>query len=91
MSAEMLIQASKTLLHGKFVTWDDDDIVVSSLNWTSAAADPDQPWNDLGVHLHAPGIAKDVLDRLQTFFPVQLASAKSTLSAVTIPAKGDAA
>ncbi|MGH6910937.1 MAG: hypothetical protein ACREEG_12180, partial [Phenylobacterium sp.] len=68
-----LIKTGKLLLHGKFVTWDDDDVVVSSLNWTSAAADPDRPWNDLGVHIHLPGIAASVLTRLQTFYPVHLA------------------
>ena len=38
-------------LHGKFVTWDDDDVVITSLNWASAASDPDFPWADIGIHI----------------------------------------
>lgn len=82
-----LVQASKPLLHGKFVTWDDDDVVVSSLNWTSAAADPDHPWNDLGVHIRAPGLANDVLQRLQVFFPIQLAGAEGDVLDERAPKK----
>jgi len=70
-----LVQVGKTLLHGKFVTWDDNDVVVSSLNWASGSADPDHPWNDVGVHLHAPGMALRALATLESFFPTQLANA----------------
>ncbi len=56
-------------LHGKFVAWDRDDVIVTSLNWASASSDPDFPWGDIGVHVHGAGIASDVLTRLEALFP----------------------
>jgi hypothetical protein len=76
-----LVQVGKTLLHGKFLAWDDDDVVVSSLNWTSGSADPDHPWNDIGIHLHAPGLATRALTTLEAIFPTQLASRREPLDA----------
>ena len=70
-----LVQVGRLLLHGKFVTWDDDDVVISSLNWTSGSADPDHPWNDVGIHLHAPGLARYVVNTLAKLFPSQLGDA----------------
>ena len=56
-------------LHGKFVVWDQDDVIVTSLNWASASSDPDFPWGDIGVHVHSARIASDVLVRLEALFP----------------------
>jgi cardiolipin synthase A/B len=56
-------------LHGKFVAWDEDDVVVTSLNLASAASDPDFPWGDIGVHIHAPGVAAALAGRLEAIFP----------------------
>ena len=56
-------------LHGKFVAWDDDDVVVTSLNWASAAAAPDFPGAEIGVHVHASGLAATLLTRLGMFLP----------------------
>ena len=76
-----LVQVGKIQLHGKFLTWDDDDLVVSSLNWTSGSADPDHPWNDIGIYLHAPGLAAHALTTLESFFPTQLANRREPLVA----------
>lgn len=76
-----LVQVGKTQLHGKFLTWDDDDLVVSSLNWTSGSADPDHPWNDVGIYLNAPGLAARALTALEAFFPTQLANRREPLVA----------
>jgi hypothetical protein len=51
------------------VAWDDDNIIVTSFNWASAVADPDFPWAEIGVHIHAPGIAVATMARLQQIFP----------------------
>lgn len=59
----------KTHLHGKFILWDADDVVVTSLNWTSSAVDHDAPWNDVGVHISSLGIADSVHRRLATIYP----------------------
>jgi cardiolipin synthase A/B len=64
-----LTRTKKIPLHGKFVAWDDDDLIVTSLNWASASADPDFPWGEIGVHIHAAGIASTALVRLEGIFP----------------------
>lgn len=64
-----LTRTKKVPLHGKFVAWDDDDLIVTSLNWASASADPDFPWSEIGVHIHAPGIASTALACLEGIFP----------------------
>jgi phosphatidylserine/phosphatidylglycerophosphate/cardiolipin synthase-like enzyme len=56
-------------LHGKFLLWDGDHVVISSLNWGSASNDPDFPLGDIGVHIHAPGIGESVYQRLVAIFP----------------------
>ena len=50
-------------LHGKFLLWDSDNIVVTSMNWGSKQADPLKPLDEVGLHIHAPGTA-DVLHRI---------------------------
>lgn len=64
-----LIKAGEIPLHGKFVAWDDNDLIVTSLNWASAASDVDFPQGDIGVHLHLPGIAAATIRALETIFP----------------------
>jgi hypothetical protein len=49
--------------------WDDDDVVVTSLNWASASADPDFPWADIGIYIQSPRIAVVAFDRLRAIFP----------------------
>jgi cardiolipin synthase A/B len=63
------VRTRKTPLHGKLVAWDDDDLVITSLNWASAAVDPDFPWGDIGVHICAPGVAAAANNRLLEIFP----------------------
>jgi cardiolipin synthase len=64
-----LTKTKKIPLHGKFVAWDEDDLVVTSLNWASSSADLDFPWGEIGVHVHATGIASNALARLEAIFP----------------------
>ncbi len=64
-----LVKARNIPLHGKIVAWGEDDVIVTSLNWASAAADPDFPWADIGVHVHARGIAALAMTKLEQFFP----------------------
>lgn len=56
-------------LHGKFVTWDSNDLVVTSLNWGSAVGDAGFPYGEVGLHLKAPSVADHVLGCLQTLLP----------------------
>lgn len=62
-------RARSPKLHAKFLLWDDNDIVVTSFNWASASVDSTFPEAEIGVHLHAPGLAADVLRRLQDLVP----------------------
>jgi phosphatidylserine/phosphatidylglycerophosphate/cardiolipin synthase-like enzyme len=64
-----LIKTGKIPLHGKIVAWGNDDVVVTSLNWASAAADPDFPWADIGIHINAPGVAASTMAKLGKIFP----------------------
>lgn len=63
-----LVKAGQIPLHGKFLAWDDDDLVVTSLNWASAASDVDFPQADIGVHIHAPGIVARAVPVLEQIF-----------------------
>jgi cardiolipin synthase A/B len=56
-------------LHAKFVAWDDDDVLITSFNWASADSDPNDPFGELGVHVHARGIAKELLARITALAP----------------------
>jgi len=64
-----LVRTRNRPLHGKIVAWGDDDVIVTSLNWASAAADPDFPWADIGIHINAPGIAAETMTCLRRIFP----------------------
>lgn len=64
-----LVRTRDIPLHGKVVAWDENDIVVTSLNWASASINPDFPWADIGIHVHANGVATDAFERLLAIFP----------------------
>ena len=72
-----LVKTRKTPLHGKIVAWGDDDVIVTSLNWASAAADADFPWADIGIHIKAPGIAASTMAHLRQLFPELMEEAAS--------------
>lgn len=63
-----LIKTDKARLHGKFLAWDADFLVVTSLNWASASVDVGFPWGEMGVYVNSPGVASSVLDRLREVF-----------------------
>nr|WP_236777777.1 phospholipase D-like domain-containing protein [Agrobacterium tumefaciens] len=53
-------------LHAKFLAWDNDQIVVSSLNWGSQSADTDNPMDEIGLFLEGPGLATTLLEKFQS-------------------------
>lgn len=61
----MLSEVDEAVLHGKFLLWDDDDAVITSLNWSSAGTRADNPWSEIGIHLQMPGIAQLIRQRLE--------------------------
>ena len=52
-------------LHCKFLLWDDDHVVVSTLNWGSQTGSDSEPLDEVGVHLEAPGLATKLLERVE--------------------------
>jgi phosphatidylserine/phosphatidylglycerophosphate/cardiolipin synthase-like enzyme len=63
-----LVKVGSIPLHGKFLAWDDNDFVVTSLNWASAASDLDFPQADIGVHICASKIVTHVVPILEQTF-----------------------
>lgn len=49
-------------LHAKVLAWDDDSVVITSLNWLSADSPPNQPLREVGIYFTAKRAA-DVLIR----------------------------
>mgnify|MGYP003627492753 FL=1 len=46
--------------HAKFLCWDDDHVVITSLNWLSKDIDNQMSLGEVGVYLKGPGLAKYV-------------------------------
>jgi cardiolipin synthase len=68
-SGVQLVHSGKIPLHGKFLAWDDDDLVVTSVNWASASSDADFPEGEVGVHVRSANIASLSLERLSVIYP----------------------
>jgi len=64
-----LVQIEDRELHGKFLLWDDDHLVITSLNWSSADTRSDTPLGEIGVYIRSPGIGADVRRRLIADWP----------------------
>jgi phosphatidylserine/phosphatidylglycerophosphate/cardiolipin synthase-like enzyme len=69
-SGVRLVHSGKIPLHGKFLAWDEDDLVVTSINWASASSDADFPEGEVGVHICSAGIAKVSLERVAAIYPM---------------------
>ena len=54
-------------IHAKILAWDDDMFVITSQNWLSADPPDDMPRQEIGVFVHAAGLAKILVDRFNTF------------------------
>lgn len=52
-------------LHCKFLLWDEDDVVVSTLNWGSQSGRVDDPLDEIGIHVRGPGLATALLCRIE--------------------------
>lgn len=49
-------------LHAKFLAWDTDHIVVSSLNWGSQSGLEDNPMDEIGLYFEGPNLATSLLE-----------------------------
>jgi phosphatidylserine/phosphatidylglycerophosphate/cardiolipin synthase-like enzyme len=76
-----LVQIPDRELHGKFLLWDDDHVVITSLNWSSADTRADAPQAEIGLYLNSPGLAADVRRRLLEDWPALGPPAEAASSA----------
>lgn len=53
-------------LHAKFLAWDSDHVVVSSLNWGSQSGLEDNPLDEIGLYLEGPDLATSLLEKFET-------------------------
>jgi phosphatidylserine/phosphatidylglycerophosphate/cardiolipin synthase-like enzyme len=49
-----LVQIQDRELHGKFLLWDDDHLVITSLNWSSADTRSDAPQGEISLYIKSP-------------------------------------
>lgn len=61
--------------HAKFLLWDDNDIVITSLNWGSASINPHSPEGELGLYLTGPGVAYYVYEQIKQIWSLDESSA----------------
>ena len=52
-------------LHAKILGWDDDFLVVTSQNWLSADPSESNLRKEIGVFIHATGIARLAIEKLE--------------------------
>ena len=64
-----LVQIPDRELHGKFLLWDEDHVVITSLNWSSADTRSDAPQDEIGIYVRSPGLAADLRRRLLDDWP----------------------
>jgi hypothetical protein len=60
-----LIGVEDPQVHAKFLLWDADDAVVSSMNWGSQSGSADDPLDEIGLHLKGPGLATCLLAKFE--------------------------
>ncbi len=56
-----VIPVREPQVHAKFLAWDRDDVVISTMNWGSQSGSEADPLDEIGLHLEAPGIATELL------------------------------
>lgn len=60
-----LSEVDEGVLHGKYLIWDDNDVVITSLNWSSAGTRRDNPWGEIGLHVKKPDVGAKLRKRLE--------------------------
>lgn len=62
-------RSHKAKSHAKFIAWDNDDILLTSLNWLSANALEEKggEYHELGLHIQGLNVAEELLNK---FLPV---------------------
>jgi hypothetical protein len=60
-----LIAVEDPQVHAKFLLWDTDHAVVSTMNWGSQSGSPDNPLDEIGLHLEGPALATSLLAKFE--------------------------
>jgi phosphatidylserine/phosphatidylglycerophosphate/cardiolipin synthase-like enzyme len=61
-------------VHAKFMTWDDDAVLVTSFNWLAATPDPWKPRGaEIGILIKGPGLVESLHSRFAQVADVALA------------------
>jgi hypothetical protein len=60
-----LIALEDPQVHAKFLLWDRDHVVVSTMNWGSQSGSPDNPLDEIGLHLEGSGLATSLLAKFE--------------------------
>lgn len=63
---ELLGQPS---MHAKFLLWDNDHLVVTSLNWLSGDPTDGNLRQEIGVYVNCPSIGRDIATRFSSRYP----------------------
>jgi hypothetical protein len=53
-------------LHAKFLAWDKDHVVVSSMNWGSQSGLPDNRLDEIGLYLRGPDLATCLMEKFES-------------------------
>jgi len=62
-------QKRRTPIHGKYLIWDADNLVITSLNWASATVSDEDMTSEIGIHLSGPNVGEAILRKLQEVVP----------------------
>lgn len=54
-------------LHAKFLAWDSDHVVISSMNWGSQSGLPDNRLDEIGLYLRGSGLATSLMEKFEAF------------------------
>jgi PLD-like domain len=60
-----LIGVRDPQLHAKFLTWDKDHVVISSMNWGSQSGLPDNRLDEIGLYIRGPDLATYLLEKFE--------------------------
>lgn len=60
-----LIAVQDPQVHAKFLLWDADHVVVSTMNWGSQSGSSDNPLDEIGLYLEGSGLATFLLEKFE--------------------------
>lgn len=57
-------------VHAKFLLWDKDHAVISTMNWGSQSGSPDNPLDEIGLHIEGADFATFLLEQFESALQV---------------------